>query len=1012
MRRLLLVVALLMIPAGSAWAQLPAAQLHALFPAGGRQGTIVDVRLAGGTDIDGADRLVFSHSHVTAVQKTRAPTPFESGPQGIPSEFTVAIHPDVPPGIYEARFSGRFGISNPRAFVVGNLPEQKEPADNHSPEKAAAIPFNTIINGTADATSNDYFKIALKKDEQVVIDCWAERIDSRLDGTLVIYDASGRELSFDRDTNRRDPLLAFTAPADGLYTIKLYDFLYRGGADYFYRLLVTTGPYIDFVDPPVAVPGTKASFTLFGSHLPGGAKVEGMTSRGRTLEKLTIEIEAPAGQATDELTISNLVRAQDATLDGFEYRLSTPAGDSNPCLIGFTSAAVVEEQEPNDDPNKPQPISVPCTFVGRFSPRGDYDWISFEAKKGDSYWIEAISQRLGLPTDPYVLVQRVSRNDKGESQVTDVQELDDAGKGAGIPSFRPESDDPAYRFLAPEDGTYRVLIRDLYAGSRGDPRLIYALAIRRAAPDFRLVAVPAYHTNLTAPSDFQPGNPLLRRGGTETINVVALRRDGYAGEINITVDGLPAGVTARPGLIPADQNTTTIVLRAAEDAHAWAGTIRVVGKAAIDGKEIARVARPAAIAWPVPLNTPPEARLARDLWLAVLDLDTAPFLVELGEDKTWEMSRAGKLEIPIKVVRRGEMKQPVTLTALALPANVKAAAVTIAPEASEGKLALEIADKARPGVYDLRLQAQAAVPYRRDPQSADVAAAAKQVIEKLSTELAAASQVTEQARLAAEKLASESAAASTQATALAQAQAQKATAAADEAKAAATRLTQAREAAEKDSTNQALVKAKDDAEVEVQVAQVQSEAAAAGRVATDKAATEAAAKMQAATADKAIKDKLAADAAAKAKAAADAKTAADKRAADLAKAAEQKNVNVFESSTSAILKITNAPLTLSVTPPAAAIKPGMPLEIPVAVGRLYGFADPLEVELVVPEAVKGVSAAKLTLPPEMVDAKFALTTTAESPAGKHSLIARTKFKFGGADFTVDQPVQIKIEAAQ
>ena len=413
-----------------------------------------------------------------------------------------------------------------------------------------------------------------------------------------------------------------------------------------------------------------------------------------------------------------------------------------------------------------------------------------------------------------------------------------------------------------------------------------------------------------------------------------------------------------------------------------------MGKAAIDGKEISRIARPAAVEWPVPLNTPPETRLARDLWLAVLDLDTAPFLVELGEDKTWEMSRAGKLEIPIKVVRRGEMKQPVTLTAIALPANVKAAAVTIAPEAAEGKLALEIADKAVPGVYDIRLQAQAAVPYRRDPQSADAAAAAKQQIDKIAGRAGSCLASDRTARLAAEKLATDTAATSKQATELAQAETQKSSAAAEAAKAAAAKVPQAREALEKDSTNQDLIAAKDGAEKAASEAQTQAQTTAAAQAAADKAAAEATAKMQAAAADKVVKDKFAADAAAKAKAAADAKTAADKRAADLAKAAEQKNVNVFETSTASVLKITSAPLTLAVTQPAAAIKSGLPGEIPVAVTRLYGFADPLEIELIVPEAVKGVSAAKLTVPPDQAEAKFALVTTAETPAGKHALIAR------------------------
>ena len=115
-------------------------------------------------------------------------------------------------------------------------------------------------------------------------------------------------------------------------------------------------------------------------------------------------------------------------------------------------------------------------------------------------------------------------------------------RASGIPSFRPESDDPAYRFVAPEDGTYRILIRDLYAGSRGDPRLIYALAIRRAAPDFRLVAVPAYHANLTAPSDSAAGQPAVatRRHGNDQRRLPAARRIRRCGSISQSKGCRPA----------------------------------------------------------------------------------------------------------------------------------------------------------------------------------------------------------------------------------------------------------------------------------------------------------------------------------------------------------------------------------------------------------------------------------------------------------------------------------------
>ena len=49
---------------------------------------------------------------------------------------------------------------------------------------------------------------------------------------------------------------------------------------------------------------------------------------------------------------------------------------------------------------------APCEIAGQFFPAGDVDCFTFDAKKGDVFWIEVFSQRLGLPTNPFLLVQR------------------------------------------------------------------------------------------------------------------------------------------------------------------------------------------------------------------------------------------------------------------------------------------------------------------------------------------------------------------------------------------------------------------------------------------------------------------------------------------------------------------------------------------------------------------------------------------------------------------------------
>ena len=89
--------------------------------------------------------------------------------------------------------------------------------------------------------------------------------------------------------------------------------------------------------------------------------------------------------------------------------------------------------------------------------------------------MEVFSHRLGVPTDPYLLVQQVTKNDKGEEQVKDIQGVDDyldnpAGQvRRGMAIYDMKTDDPAFRFVAPEDGTYRVLVRNLASYTHADP---------------------------------------------------------------------------------------------------------------------------------------------------------------------------------------------------------------------------------------------------------------------------------------------------------------------------------------------------------------------------------------------------------------------------------------------------------------------------------------------------------------------------------------------------------------
>ena len=69
------------------------------------------------------------------------------------------------------------------------------------------------------------------------------------------------------------------------------------------------------------------------------------------------------------------------------------------------------------------------------------------------------------------------------------------------------------------------------------------------------------------------------------------RRDEFDGEIAVSVEGLPPGVTCPGAVLGGGVTEGSLVLVAAEDASAWAGPIKIVAKARIGGREVAREAR-------------------------------------------------------------------------------------------------------------------------------------------------------------------------------------------------------------------------------------------------------------------------------------------------------------------------------------------------------------------------------------------------------------------------------------
>ncbi len=562
--------------AATASAQLPQCRLHAVFPPGAQAGTEVDVTVTAGQDLDDLTTLQFNHPGLTATQKT---TEVAGQTKPVNTSFTVKVAPDVPAGFYEVRALGLYGLSNPRTFVVGSHPEQLENTANNDFDSAQEIELNQVVNAKSErSTDLDYYKFTAKKGQRLLAVCCSARIDSKLDGIVEIYDSNERRIdaaSRSKVWIHGDPVADFVVPEDGVYFAKVADFTYGGGSEYFYRFTVTTAPWIDFVLPPAGQPGSKSQYTLYGRNLPGG-KPSDVVAGGKQLEQLQVEIALPNEPST--LDVETCLDPVQAGIDGIQYVLPSSHGRSNAVFVGFATAPLVQEQEPNNQAGEVQKVELPVEVYGQFQERRDVDGIEFTAKAGTVYYVEVFAQRTGTTADPYFWVDQVTKKDDGTEQIKRITSQDDNAANLAQYAFDTNTDDPVWKFQVPADGTYRVYVKDRYAGNRRDPRLVYRLAVRSENPDFRLVAVPQRSLNNTYTS-----SPVaVRKGDNVYVPVFAFRQDGFDGAINVTADGLPAGVSCPPVVIGSEQTSTELIFSATADAKPWAGRVTITGKAVIE----------------------------------------------------------------------------------------------------------------------------------------------------------------------------------------------------------------------------------------------------------------------------------------------------------------------------------------------------------------------------------------------------------------------------------------------
>jgi hypothetical protein len=505
--------------------------LMSLKPVAVQAGATTECTVTSRYSMHGATQVLVSGEGVSAevIHPQTKPDDKDKPPnlQSLKLRFTVAG--DALPGVRDFRLITPQGASTVGQLVVARDPVVVEAAGNDTLEKAQAVSIPATLCGCFEKAEDvDFFKFRAAAGSQWTFHVRSMRLQDRIhdlqthaDPILSLRNASGTTLATNDNFFYGDPFLSYRFEQEGEYWLEIRDVRYQGNPYWEYSIEVSDRPFVTQVHPLALPRGQAAQVELVGFHLPG-----------EPMATLQAPMETPCGPQWLRLPLG-----QDVT---------------NPApVVVCETAPQLEAAGDNNAPERAQPIPIPGGVSGRIESESDIDCFVFEAKAGQRYSFEVQARRLQSALDSHLRIL----NDQGNQ----LAQNDDAQRGRLA-----VADSWIENWAAPADGKYIVEIRDLHL--RGGPEYVYFLHLTPALPYFELY-LDTDKTQLTP-------------GTSAAIFCRVVRKNGFQGEVQLAIDGLPPGVTASCGRVLAGKGQDgVIILTAAPDAPQGASNIRVTGTA-------------------------------------------------------------------------------------------------------------------------------------------------------------------------------------------------------------------------------------------------------------------------------------------------------------------------------------------------------------------------------------------------------------------------------------------------
>lgn len=235
--------------------------------------------------------------------------------------------------------------------------------------------------------------------------------------------------------------------------------------------------------------------------------------------------------------------------------------------VSFARGEIAEHLavEPDNDPAHAFPGTVPSTINGRMDQPGDVDVFAIKCTKGSPVVLEVVARRLNSPLDSLLRI-----TDAKGKQLGINDDLDD--RESGLLTHHADS---RIDFTPPSDGIYYVHVSD--AQRQGGPGYGYRLRCDRPHPGFSLRVVPSAIS----------GAP----GATVPVTIYAMRKDGFTGEINLASES--EGFRISGGRIPPGSDSVVVTLTFPEAAKGMPVPLKITGTADIAGSKVSRIAEAA-----------------------------------------------------------------------------------------------------------------------------------------------------------------------------------------------------------------------------------------------------------------------------------------------------------------------------------------------------------------------------------------------------------------------------------